>query len=252
MRIIAYRASKNPFCLRPASPRREWMDRTSLKFAYRCLPLTIANQHGWELLNPFAFEALWNGGAVPRSVAVRALEPVEDEARDFVTCHFGHGVLTWRPGYLFQTDSPYDLYVTGPPNCAKDGIVALTGLVETEWLPFPFTMNWMFTRPGVPIRFEKDEPICHLFPVDRDAIERVEPEIRDLESRPELCEQFNEWRSGRTAFIEEMHAEGTDARAQGWQRFYTEGRYPGGSRGPARHRTRLHVKPFANVSTGQP
>ena len=32
-------------------------DRHAESFAYRCLPLNIANAHGWELLNPCAFDA---------------------------------------------------------------------------------------------------------------------------------------------------------------------------------------------------
>jgi uncharacterized protein DUF6065 len=47
--------------IRPASAKRDWMDQTSESFAYRCLPLNIANAHGWELLNPCAFDACWNG-----------------------------------------------------------------------------------------------------------------------------------------------------------------------------------------------
>ena len=35
----------------------------------------------------------------------------------------------------------------------------LVGLIETDWLPFPFTMNWVFTRPGR-VRLEKGEPFC--------------------------------------------------------------------------------------------
>ena len=37
--------------IRPAPARRDWMDATPESFAYRCLPLDIANAHGWELLN---------------------------------------------------------------------------------------------------------------------------------------------------------------------------------------------------------
>ena len=48
--------------IRPAPAKRDWMDGTPESFAYRCLPLNIANAHGWELLNPCAFDACWNGG----------------------------------------------------------------------------------------------------------------------------------------------------------------------------------------------
>ena len=35
------------------------MDATDDRFAYRCIPLSIANASGWELLCPVTFEAWW-------------------------------------------------------------------------------------------------------------------------------------------------------------------------------------------------
>ena len=64
--------------------------------------------------------------------------------------HFSHGVITFhtrlpvphaQPGWSMWT-------VSGPPNHIKDGVQPLTALVETDWLPFPFTMNWIFTPAG--------------------------------------------------------------------------------------------------------
>src|SRR5213596_529820 len=172
MRLIAYRVFEPTAIdpaplLRPASPRRRWMEETTDRFAYRCLPLSIANQHGWELLCPWSFEALWTGGHSEKSVQVVRLSgegPLPDS-------HFGEGILTFLPCYLFRTEEPYDLYVTGPVNIRKDGIVPLSAIVETDWLPFTFTMNWAFTRVGVPVRFEEGEPFCHIFPIASGLVE---------------------------------------------------------------------------------
>lgn len=41
--------------IRPAPLEREWMNGTNQRFAYRCLPLNIANAHGWEILNAAGF-----------------------------------------------------------------------------------------------------------------------------------------------------------------------------------------------------
>ena len=62
--------------------------------------------------------------------------------------HFSHGIITFHPGYLFRTPEGWSMWAGGAPNHVKDGIQPLAGLVETDWLPFPFTMNWVFTRPG--------------------------------------------------------------------------------------------------------
>ena len=57
--------------IRRAPATRDWMDASPEAFAYRCLPLNIANAHGWEILTPFAFEAMWNGGTTTTDVSIR-------------------------------------------------------------------------------------------------------------------------------------------------------------------------------------
>ena len=56
--------------IRPAPVRRSWMDETTKGHAYRCLPLAIANAHGWEVLSPASFEAWWDGSSEPDGVHV--------------------------------------------------------------------------------------------------------------------------------------------------------------------------------------
>src|ERR1041384_6747417 len=48
--------------------QRDWMNETYNKFAYRCLPLTIANQTGWWVYNPVGFTAVWNSKNEPGNV----------------------------------------------------------------------------------------------------------------------------------------------------------------------------------------
>ena len=47
--------------LRPSPARRHWMDE--LPHAYKCLPLVVANQWGWQLLCPTDVVATWDGSA---------------------------------------------------------------------------------------------------------------------------------------------------------------------------------------------
>jgi len=216
------------------------MDDTTRRFAYRCLPLTIANQHGWELLCPCSFEALWTGGRSTRAIQIVRLAgdgPLPES-------HFGEGVLTFHPGYLFRTEDRTNLFVTGPLNTPKDGIAPLSGVVETSWLPFTFTMNWKFTRVGIPVRFETGDPFCHFFPLDPGLVEQVEPEFRDLSSDATLQEQYSEWSASRDQFNRELFDPTSEATAQQWQRYYLHGAFHTGEPLPSQHRTRLEVKPF--------
>src|SRR5581483_9937743 len=122
------------------------------------------------------------------------------EGRPSAFSHFGAGVLTFSVKALFRTEPGYDLMVTGPLNEPKDGVQALTGVVETDWAPFTFTMNWKFTRRMPPVAFERDEPFCMFFPVRRGLVEQVEPEIRRLEDEPQTAEAYRRWAASRDGF----------------------------------------------------
>ena len=221
------------------------MEATASAFAYRCLPLNIANAHGWLILNEAPFVAQWTGEDALDAIRIDAMPT--DEAPLLAMSHFGHGVLTFSVSGLFRTEPGYDLVVTGPINSVKDGIQPLTGIVETDWSPFTFTMNWLFTRKHTPIAFEHGDPICMIFPVPRNMIEQVEPEFRALSSDPEAERAYREWSDSRLKFNSDLKVEGSDARSRKWQKDYFSGRSDSPLKAPDDHRTRLRAKPFKPI-----
>lgn len=219
--------------LRPARSERDWMDKTSERFAYRCTPLSIANASGWELLCPFEFSAAWNGGERPEDVVVQPANPADPMPR-LAGGHFGHGVLTFHTGYLFRTSPGWALTARGCPNTYKPGITALEGLVETDWLPFQFTMNWRFTHPGM-VRFEKDEPFAFLAIVPHAILDEVQPRLRHLNDEPGLRESYDSWCRSRADFNNRIAARDADAMTEGWQRHYLKGEDVSGKIEPIFH-----------------
>ena len=242
--LVAHLLGGSPLLVRPAPADREWMDATGERFAYRCLPLTIANAHGWEILSPVGFAAGWTGGADIGAVVVQT----DGGAPAPAISHFGNGILTFHMPAVFRTSLGYDLWIQGPVNRPKDGIYPLTGVVETDWSVATFTMNWIFTRPGVLLRFEAGEPICHIFPVKRGALEAVAPELRRLSDTLELQTAHEAWASSRADFNTGLAAEGSQARAQGWQKSYFRGETADHEKAAGEdHRTRLRLKPFTET-----
>jgi hypothetical protein len=132
----------------------------------------------------------------------------------------------------------------GPINRPKDGIAALSGIIETDWAPYTFTMNWIFTQPEVEVQFEKGEPFCHIYPVERGKLADVEPEIRLLSSVPELQREFKAWDESRNKFNAELQQPGSQAQAERWQKLYYRGLTPDGKTPIEDHITRLRLKPF--------
>ena len=137
------------------------MTETPEAFAYRCLPLNIANAHGWEVLSPCTFDARWWGGTATDQVEIKLMS--DSDPRIAPVSLFGQGILTFHIAGLFRTPPGWNLWVGGSPNRPKENIYPLTGVVETDWAPYTFTMNWRFTRRYRWVRFEAREPICFSF-----------------------------------------------------------------------------------------
>ena len=244
--LVCYALGGSAPNLRPAPPTRAWMDATPDAFAYRCLPLAIANGHGWEILNPVPFEATWNG-AVRGGIEIRSLDGRKPYAAD----HFGSGILTFHINALFRTPPGHNLFVCGPTNEPKHGIAALTAVVESDWSPATFTMNWKFTAPGVTVSFAQDEPYCAFFPVLRGALDRIEPRIEEIARSGSELDEYTAWAEQRAHFLKELKIVDTEAHKRGWEKSYFQGRHPDGRRGPADHQTKLRLKPFTVAGPGE-
>ncbi len=224
MQIECFPTTARPPELVPGRPNRAWMDSFTARHPYRCLPLTMANSTGWEILCPMAFSAEWNGGPRAEDITLSPDRPHPD-FHDFVKSHFTMGVITFHPGYLFRTEKGWDRLCGGPPNWIKDGLQPLQGLVETDWLPFPFTMNWKFTRPGR-VRFEKGEPFCFISLTPHNLHDDVQPVQRSFASDPEFQKQYDLWGEQRTTFNNRLGRRDPEAIREAWQRFYFRGELP--------------------------
>lgn len=204
----------------PGLVSRSWMEATPARFAYRCLPLLIANQAGWLIINEQKVAVSWNGTTATDALEIKQLS---GKSPCRAMSHFGHGILTWTIPYLFRTPPGYNLHVRGPSNWPKDGICALEGIVETDWAEATFTMNWKLTRPHHTIVFEEGEPVAMIVPVQRGVLERFHPLLASIADNPELQSRHEAWSHARRNFNKELKQPGSDAQKAGWQRHYMQG-----------------------------
>lgn len=221
--------------LEPAPRTRVWMDETPQGFAKRCLPLLIANQAGWFCLNSHALRVTWNGGMDKSALHI---EYQQGKGPGYAVSHFGSGILTWNIPYLFRTSPGYNLLVRGPANLPKDGISPLEGLVESDWANSTFTMNWKFTRPGLPVLFDVGFPICMLVPQKRSELESFTARLQGIAEEPEMHADYSEWAASRLAFNADLQVPGSDATKCKWQKDYFQ------ARGVETHQTKLSLSRF--------
>ena len=218
-KLIAYQVYEHDSApIRPAPRERRWMEDADKKSPYRCLPLVVANQYGWEILSTHRFRASWDGTSKPEGLYV---ENLYGDGPLHCRSHFGDGVLTFQIPFLFKTPNGWNLMVRGPTNSPKDGIVALDGIIETDWAHSTFTMNWRFTR-ACTVEFTLREPICLFFPIQRGVLEMFRGEFRMLEADRQFEDKFREWSTSRERFLSALEEGTPEVVAQGWQKDYMQ------------------------------
>ena len=220
--------------------QRNWMNETQSKFAYRCLPLTIANQTGWMVYNPVGFTAVWRGRADPGDVEF-TFDSEPELWSVWINNQFGHGIVTWNTPFLFRTKPAGSrLLVCGPVNYFKHGIQPLTAIMESDWMSMSFTMNWKLTAAGLAIRFDRGEPLFQVIPLFSNIcsdLETAKVTYMKLTDDPEVAQAYTKWNAARLEFHSKK--ESGKVKPNDWQKDYFSGRDVFGREVASGHTTKL-------------
>jgi hypothetical protein len=166
---------------------------------------------------------------------------------------FGEGILTFHINGIFRTPPGWNLWVGGSPNSPKDGIHPLTGVIETDWSPYTFTMNWRFTRRNHRVHFDAGEPICFIFPVQRAVLETVQPRFVPIEAEQQLHAHNVAWDNSRREFLERMRKMNRPvAPVDQWQKRYYRGTDMTDQTVIPDHRSKLRLAQFTPYTEGAP
>jgi hypothetical protein len=155
--------------------------------------------------------------------------------------------VTWNLNYLFRTSPGYNLWVKGPTNLPKDGVTALEGMVETDWSPATFTMNWKITTANMAIEFRPGEPICMILPIRRGEVESFHPHMRELSDDAQTAQAYHQWAQSRSEFLKGLRVPGSEAQVEKWQKDYFQGVTQGGDRTTS-HQVKLNLREFESDS----
>jgi hypothetical protein len=197
----------------------------------------VASQAGWILPAPIGFRVRWDGSPYVGGMEIQPSDPGHP-AHDWMSDHFGSGIVTFRVPYLFRTPPGIALLVRGAPNFWIAGAHPLEGLVETDWPTMTFTMNWRILAANRWVQFAAGDPVCFLQPISVDLIETAAPVIKLLAEAPEIDAPYQAWSKSRMTFNAD-----SARRPEAWQKDYFLGKGPGGEPVDT-HRTRVSVAPF--------
>lgn len=199
LNIEIYKLSNRTLPIVQSKKQRQWMNDNV--HAYRCVPLSIANTFGWDILLPKDLDVSWDGRTELNSVQIF-------NHKDLYESHFGSGTFTIQVPYTWKTDEDHQILVMPYPNPDQYDIVSLTAIIETDRLMYPWFVTCKITRPGR-YMLKAGTPIARVIPVKIGDI--IDCNI-NLTSEPEEFKKYREWQA--------IMRNNRDIVKEKWQKFY--------------------------------
>jgi hypothetical protein len=213
---------------------RQWMDDTGLGYAYRCLPMTYANRHGWCVRLTEDVQVIWDGSAAASGTHI--LTGRTQNGISMADNGTGNGVVTFHLNAIPRTPPDWNLWIMGAPNLVIPGASALSGVIESDWMFTSPTANWKLTEPNRIITFKKGDPVFFFVPVHKTMFETFEVNHLVMQEDEDMNKHYvdhAEWRQETEAagkgvfgkmYLKGIRADGTKPE---WEH---------------NHKTRLHLQ----------
>jgi hypothetical protein len=156
----------------PMSIKRDWMDDTPEKHAYRCFPVTQANMVGWNLFCYEDIEFTWNGINDTSSDNVQILK-----GEDFAYTGRGQSTLSINTGLTFRTDQDISIITINPVNYFNDDFETMSSLISTSWMDSGFPLAIKARSANKNIVIKAGTPLATLIPISLTAMDNTTIEI---------------------------------------------------------------------------
>ena len=137
----------------PATNERHWF----APHCYRCTPLKVANRAGWDLRVDEDIAVEWNGGSHRKDVEVLRSSGIAESA-------FGIGTFTLQVGYIWKLSPGWQLMVMPVPNGDLEDCEAMSAVMETEVLDYPWFLTMRMFKAGI-TRIKPGTRVARILPV---------------------------------------------------------------------------------------
>lgn len=147
------------FDIEQMSIKRDWMDDTSEKHAYKCFPVTQANVIGWSLFCTKDIVFTWDG--------------VNDQTPDHVLISSPHSGYAGRgqstvsldTGLTFRTDSHVSLLTINPVNYFNNDFETMSNVISTSFYDNPLPLSIKARKANIETRIQAGTPVATIIPI---------------------------------------------------------------------------------------
>jgi hypothetical protein len=165
----------------PMSIKRDWMDNTPEKHAYRCFPVTQANMVGWNLYCDEDVKFIWNGITDTSPENVKILE-----GKNFTYSGRGQSTVSFTTGLVFKTKKDVSFLVINPVNYFNPDFETMSYLISTSWYDNDFPLAIRVKTANKEITIKAGEPIATIIPISLTAIDNTAINMSDYYDKDNL------------------------------------------------------------------
>lgn len=141
------------------SVKRNWMDQTSERHAYRCFPVTQANVIGWSLSCNKDIVFIWDGINDQTPDHVKIISPEGSYAGR------GQSSISLNTGLVFRTAEDVSLWTINPVNYFSEEFETMSNLISTSFYDSPLPLAIRAKKANVETRIEAGTPIATIVPI---------------------------------------------------------------------------------------
>lgn len=152
----------------PMSIKRDWMDLTPEKHAYRCFPVTQANMVGWYLFCEEDIKFIWNGINDTSGENVKILQ-----GHEFAYTGRGQSTVSFMTGLVFRTEQNVSMLTINPVNYFNEDFETMSSLISTSFYDNDYPLAIKARIPNKEIVIKAGTPIATIIPISLTALDNT-------------------------------------------------------------------------------
>jgi hypothetical protein len=172
LNIAVEKTQNSPIHIAPMSIKRDWMDATPEKHAYRCFPVTQANMVGWYLYSEKDIKFIWNGINDTSSENVEIIE-----GKEFSYTGRGQSSVSFMTGLVFRTEPNISLLTINPVNYFNEDFETLSSLISTSFYDNDFPLAIKARSANKEIIIKSGQPLATILPISITSLDNTSVEI---------------------------------------------------------------------------
>jgi hypothetical protein len=157
--ISVEKSHRSPFTIDPMSIKRDWMDQTSEKHAYRCFPVTQANVIGWSISCSEDIVFSWDG------INDQTDQHVKIDSPEGSYSGRGQSSISLNTGLTFKTDQDVSILTINPVNYFSNDFETMSNLISTSFYGNPLPLAIKAKKANETVVIKAGTPIATLIPI---------------------------------------------------------------------------------------